>query len=215
MLVLGPVLLVGLYRFVNPPVTLYATLASGGTIQRDWVALDQISPNLVEAAIASEDGKFCEHHGFDWAAIHAAMKSNEHGGTLHGASTISMQTAKNAFLWEDRTWLRKGLEAYFTVLIEAVWPKRRIMEVYLNLAQWGDRLYGAEAASERYFHVGARALSPDEAARLVAVLPNPREWSPVAESRMVALRSRIIVTRAVEIRESGRARCALRAPGHA
>lgn len=178
-----------LYRFVNPPLTplmvsrMAVQLFHGEKISltKQWVSLDKISPELPLAVVASEDNLFLEHHGFDFGAIDKAKDFNDRkkGKRLHGASTISQQTSKNVFLWSGRSWIRKGLEAYFTVLIEFVWPKKRILEVYLNVIEMGDGIYGAEMASESYFHKPALRLTRSEAALLAAILPNPRKWSPV------------------------------------
>lgn len=147
--------------------------AAGKTVKRDWTGIANIDIDLPRAVIAGEDGKFCSHMGFDVEAIGKALESNAEGRRLRGGSTVSQQTAKNAFLWPQRSWLRKGLESYFTVLIELVWGKRRIMEVYLNIAEFGIGVYGAEAASQHYFGKSAANLTRNEAARLVAVLPSP------------------------------------------
>ena len=174
--VLLSILAVTLYRDIPPPGTplMLLRLADGNGITKSWRGLEEISPLLVETVISGEDETFCGHHGFDWNAIAAAWRRNQHGsGRLLGASTISMQTAKNLFLWPGRDWLRKGLEAYFTALIELAWSKRRIIEVYLNIAEWGPGIYGAEAAAAHYFHTSAARLSPDEAVRLAALLPDP------------------------------------------
>src|SRR5258708_31489308 len=178
--VIVPVSLIFLFRFVPPPITplMLATILTDGPISQRWVPLDAISPNLVRAVIGSEDSKFCSHYGFDLAAIDKALAANASGGNLRGASTISQQTAKNLFLSPDRTWTRKGIEAYLTVLLEALWPKRRIMETYLNIAEWGPRRFGAEAAAETDFHKPAAKLSVMEAARLATILPNPRTYPP-------------------------------------
>jgi monofunctional biosynthetic peptidoglycan transglycosylase len=192
---LGSVFLVVVYRVVPPPVTplMLIRLVEGHGIGKSWRPLGEISPNLAHAAMAGEDAKFCEHHGFDWDAIHAAWHRYEEGARkLRGASTISMQTAKNVFLWPGRDWIRKGLEAYFTVLIEFVWGKARIMEVYLNVVEWGPGIYGAEAASQYYFHKPARALTVEEAVRLAAILPDPLKWSASRPDRYVAERAGFI-----------------------
>jgi monofunctional glycosyltransferase len=173
--------LVALFRDVAPPATPLMLLrrAEGYGIDRQWRPLGDISPFLIRAVIAGEDQKFCLHHGFDWDAIAAAWKHDESArGGLRGASTISMQTAKNVFLWPGRDWLRKAFEAYFTTLIELVWGKRRILEVYLNVVEWGPGIYGADAAAEHYFHTPAARLSPAEAVRLAAILPDPLHRSP-------------------------------------
>jgi monofunctional biosynthetic peptidoglycan transglycosylase len=168
-------------------------LVEGHGISKSWRLLDAISPNLVHAVMAGEDAKFCEHHGFDWDAIHAAWHRYEEGARrLRGASTISMQTAKNVFLWPGRDWIRKGLEAYLTLLIELAWGKPRIIEIYLNVVEWGPGIYGAEAASQFYFHKSARALTVEEAARLAAILPDPLKWSASRPDRYVAERAGFI-----------------------
>jgi monofunctional biosynthetic peptidoglycan transglycosylase len=151
-------------------------------LRQRWVGLDQISPNLPLAVVASEDQKFPEHWGFDVAAIEKAYSLNQHSHRVHGASTISQQVAKNLFLWSGRSYFRKGLEAYMTVLIEACWPKRRILEVYLNIAEFGHGIYGAEAAAQHFFHRPAAHLTRGDAAVLAAVLPNPQRFSAVAPS---------------------------------
>jgi monofunctional biosynthetic peptidoglycan transglycosylase len=160
-----------------------------------WTPLEDISPALVRAAIAAEDGKFCDHDGFDWQAIQQAARRNARGQRVRGGSTISQQTAKNVFLTPSRNWLRKGLEAYFTVLIEALWPKRRIVEVYLNVVQFGPNVFGAEAAAEYYFHKPASQLTAFEAARLAAVLPDPEDWRVVGAGPYVAHRTGTIAAR--------------------
>lgn len=165
-----------LYKFVPPPVT--ATMIfDGNGITKDWEPLSNIDRNLVTAVIAAEDGKFCLHSGFDAEAIEKAIKNNANGGRLRGGSTISQQTAKNVFLWQGGGFVRKGFEAWFTFLIENIWGKRRIMEVYLNVAETGIGTYGAEAGAQRYFNRSAARLSKIEAARMAAALPLPKERS--------------------------------------
>lgn len=170
-------------RFVPPPTTAFMLARRVDAItagERDfridqrWVRYDAISPAMPIAVVASEDQRFPHHHGFDLDAIADALEERGRGERQRGASTISQQVAKNLFLWSKPSWVRKGLEAYFTVLIEATWPKRRILEVYLNIAEFGDGIYGVEAASQRYFRKPASALGEREAARLAAVLPNPK-----------------------------------------
>ncbi len=185
------------YRFINPPFT-YLTVRDefkGANVQQDWTGLDDMTPNIAYAAVAAEDRNFCRHRGFDFDAIEKARIANARtrasgSGELRGASTISQQVAKNAFLWPQRSYVRKGLEAWFTVLIETLWPKRRIMEVYLNIAEWGPAVYGAEAASDHYFNKHADALTRTEAARLISILPSPLKWSPTAPSKRVKRKSR-------------------------
>ena len=165
-----------LYRVVPVPVTI-TMLADANGFTRDWTALSEIDRDMIDAAISGEDGKFCSHDGFDRAAIEKAMEKNARGKRLRGGSTISQQTAKNVFLWQGTgwsRWLRKGLEAWFTVLIEQVWGKRRIMEVYLNVAETGIGTYGAESGAQRYYNKPAASLSAVEAARIAAALPAPR-----------------------------------------
>lgn len=186
---------VAIYRFVPPPATplMLIRLVEGHGIDKDWRPLSQISPHLVRAVMAGEDARFCQHHGFDWGAIDDAWRRYESGrGKLRGGSTISMQTAKNVFLWPGRDWVRKGFEAYFTVLIEFLWGKHRIMEMYLNVVELGPGLYGAEAASRYYFHKPAAALTEPEAARLAAILPDPLKWSPIRPDRAVLGRAAVI-----------------------
>ncbi len=171
-----------LYRFVPPPFTftMMGDVIGGRSVSKDWMPLSEIDPNMARAAIASEDAKFCNHYGFDAAAIAKAAARNAKGGRIRGGSTISQQTAKNAFLWQGGGFFRKGLEAYFTVLIETIWGKRRIMEVYLNIAETGIATYGVNAGAMRYFNHDASTLSPTEAARIAAVLPLPKKRGAVA-----------------------------------
>jgi len=193
--IIGSILLVAVYRYVPPPGTPLMLLrhVEGYRSHKSWTPLDQISANLVRAVIAGEDTRFCSHHGFDWSAIETAWdRYHSRRGRSLGASTISMQTAKNVFLWPGRDWLRKAFEAYFTVLIEVAWGKQRIMEVYLNVAEWGPGIYGAEAAAQHYFHKPAAALTIGEAVRLAAVLPDPLDWSPIRPTRRVLARSAVI-----------------------
>jgi monofunctional biosynthetic peptidoglycan transglycosylase len=171
-------LLVIVFRFVPVPVTATMLMDDNG-ITKDWEPLSDIDRNLVRAAIAAEDRKFCSLNGFDQEAIENAIRSNREGGRIRGGSTISQQTAKNVFLWQGGGYFRKGLEAWFTFLIENIWGKRRIMEVYLNVAETGIGTYGAEAGAERYFDKSAASLTPIEAARMAAALPLPKERSVV------------------------------------
>jgi len=147
-------------------------------LEKDWVSIDRISSHMVQAVVAAEDQKFLDHFGFDTEAIHKAMEGNRAGRNLKGGSTISNQAAKNVFLWPGRNYLRKGLEAYFTLLIEIFWSKERIMEVYLNVIEMGDGIYGVEAAAQAFYKKSADKLSKSESAMIAAVLPNPRRWSP-------------------------------------
>ncbi|MCE9649065.1 MAG: monofunctional biosynthetic peptidoglycan transglycosylase [Parvibaculum sp.] len=176
-----PALILLLYRVMPPPVTplMLIRLAEGhGGITKSWRPLSRISPNLQRAVIASEDAKFCTHSGFDWDAVDRALEHNQAGGGLRGASTISMQTAKNLFLWPERNFIRKGAEAYLTVWLEALLPKKRILELYLNEIEWGPGLYGAEAAAQEYFGVSAAHLTSRQAALMATALPNPLGWRP-------------------------------------
>ena len=179
--VAGSVLWVLIYRFVPPPITftMIGDIASGESISRDWMPLSQIDRSMVQAAIAAEDAKFCAHNGFDREAIESAMKRNARGGRIRGGSTISQQTAKNAFFWQGGGYIRKALEAWFTLLIENLWGKPRIMEVYLNIAETGIATYGVNAGSLRYFKHDASHMSTSEAARMAAVLPLPKKRGAV------------------------------------
>src|SRR5438552_17407122 len=170
------------YRFINPPITftMLGDVVAGRGAARDWTPISQIDRDMVRASIAAEDGKFCSHHGFDFEAIEDAMKRNASGGRVRGGSTISQQTAKNVFLWQSGGYARKGVEAWFTFLIEHLWGKRRIMEVYLNNAETGIGTYGVSAGSQRYYGHDASAMTPLEAARIAAVLPLPKERGAVA-----------------------------------
>jgi monofunctional glycosyltransferase len=181
-----------LYRLIDPPITwlMIRNGVSGAPIEKDWVDLEDMTPNLPYAAIAAEDAHFCDHHGFDFTAMEKARKANARGKTLRGGSTISQQTAKNVFLWPNRSYVRKGLEAYFTGLIELLWPKRRIMEVYLNIAEWGPGIYGAQAASQYYFNTDADKLSRTQAARLISILPSPKKWSPKSPGKRLQRKAR-------------------------
>ncbi|HYD69330.1 monofunctional biosynthetic peptidoglycan transglycosylase [Azospirillum sp.] len=198
-----------IYRVVPPPATplMLIRAAGGAGLEKDWTPLERLSPHLVRAVVASEDTLFCAHSGFDWAAIEDALEDNEEGKRLKGGSTISQQTAKNAFLWPDRTWIRKGMEAYFTALVELSWPKRRIMEVYLNVIEWGDGVYGAEAAARTHFRKAAADLTRREAALLSVLLPNPRNWTPATP--YVQRRAGVIERRMAVVDRDGLAGCAL------
>jgi len=145
---------------------------------KDWVSIDKISPNIVNAVVAAEDNNFVDHFGFDFKAMDEAFKHNKKGKRVRGASTISQQTAKNVFLWPSRSYIRKAFEAYFTVLIEVFWSKKRVMEVYLNVIEFGDGIYGVEMASQIYFNKSASRITREEAALLAAILPNPLKRNP-------------------------------------
>jgi monofunctional biosynthetic peptidoglycan transglycosylase len=200
-----------LYRFIDPPIT--ATMASdlvgGRGATRQWMSLDVIDRDMVRAVVAAEDSKFCAHSGFDWDAISDAARRNASGGRIRGGSTISQQTAKNAFLWPGRDWIRKGLEAGYTVAIETVWGKRRIMEVYLNVAEWAPGVYGAEAAAQHWFGKSAADLSAREAARLAAILPSPRRYDAASPGPYVRRRASRIQAAMGTVRQQGLAACVL------
>jgi monofunctional biosynthetic peptidoglycan transglycosylase len=200
------VLWVLLYRFVNPPVTFtqLGDMIAGNGATRQWMGIERIDRNMVRAVIAGEDGKFCSHSGFDREAIEAAFRRNMEGGSvLRGGSTISQQTAKNAFLWQGGGFFRKGVEAWFTFLIEHLWSKRRIMEVYLNLAETGIGTYGANAGAQRYFNHDASRLSPQEAARIAAVLPLPKRRAAIAPRGFTRRYGNIIAARMGAVRRDG------------
>ena len=172
--------LVASIRFINPPRTPLMIIRALGsrTIDYRWKPLDQIAPGLQQAVMAAEDQRFIDHDGFDWNEIQNALEENESRKKPRGASTISMQVARNLFLWPGGGWFRKGLEAYFTVLLETCCSKYRIMEIYLNVAEWGPGIFGAEAAADFHFHKPAARLTIRESAALAAVLPSPNKWSP-------------------------------------
>ncbi len=207
--VVGSLLWVLLYRFVPPPVTLtmLGNALDGRGITKDWMSLSQMDPDMARAAIGAEDARFCAHSGFDLRALEQAVKRNARGKRLRGGSTISQQTAKNAFLWQRRSYLRKGLEAWFTVLIEAMWGKRRIMEVYLNLAETGIGTYGANAAAMRYFGHDASRLSPQEAARIAAILPLPKKRGAIAPTGFTRRYGNNIARRIAIVRGGGLDKC--------
>ena len=204
------VLWVGLYRFIALPGGIYmATEAwEHGGIRQHWRPIEEISPRLVRSVMAAEDARFCDHHGFDFDAIRAAMRRNEQGKRTYGASTITQQTAKNVFLWHQRSWVRKGLEAGFTVLIELLWPKQRIIEMYLNTAEFAPGVFGAEAAAQHHFGRPALALTLAQASRLAAVLPNPKSRNAARPSNFVKRRARQIAAGAETLKAEGRDKCA-------
>jgi monofunctional biosynthetic peptidoglycan transglycosylase len=175
-----------IYKFIPVYVTPLMIVRSGEqlfngeklSMKKEWVSIDEISPSMVNAVVASEDNLFMSHFGFDFSAIEKAKERNKQGGRIYGASTISQQTAKNVFLWPQRSWLRKGLEVYFTFLIELLWTKERIMEVYLNVIETGDGIYGVQRASQIYFDKPASKLTPSQAALIAGALPNPLRFNP-------------------------------------
>jgi monofunctional glycosyltransferase len=199
---LSSILLTILYRFIPVYYTplMFSRLVERKLdgkdfkLMRDWESLENISPNLVTAVISSEDQKFLEHNGFDYEAMKKAFDSNKKGKKIRGGSTISQQVAKNVFLWQGRSYLRKGLEAYFTVLIEFIWSKERIMEVYLNVIEMGQGVYGAEAASQYYFHKSAKNLNRSQAAWVAAILPCPLKYDPNHPSGYLLRRHAFIQT---------------------
>ena len=204
-LVLLALTMVLLFRFVAPPTTLtiLGEARRLGGVERTWVPLDRIAPVMARAAVAAEDANFCRHWGFDMAAIRSAIES----GADRGASTISQQTVKNVFLWQGRSWPRKALEGLMTPVVEALWPKRRILEVYLNVAEFGEGVFGVEAAARSAFGVRAADLTDVQAARLAAVLPNPKGRSAADPSDFVRRRAASIRDGAATIRADGRADC--------
>lgn len=198
--------LVIFYRFVPVPVTA-TMLMDGNGITKDWTSLSRIDRNMVSAVIAGEDGKFCSHTGFDREAIEQAIERNAKGGRIRGGSTISQQTAKNVFLWQGGGYFRKGMEAWFTLLIEHIWGKRRIMEVYLNVAETGIGTYGVEAGAQRYYNHSAARLSRSEAARMAAALPLPKERSVVSPTGFTRRYGNTIQARIGVVRRDGLDAC--------
>jgi monofunctional biosynthetic peptidoglycan transglycosylase len=200
-----PILLILLFRFVPLPGTpeMLASLITLNPVRYSWSG--EVSPWLGQAVIASEDQRFCAHHGFDWKSIDSAIKSHERHPKkqLRGASTLSQQTARSLFLLPVRSWIRKGMEAYLTVLIEALWPKKRILDAYLNVVDFGNGNFGAEAAAQSYFHQSASTLNPAQAARLAAILPDPDKWSAAEPGPYVARRTGTIIGRMAEVRRDG------------
>jgi monofunctional biosynthetic peptidoglycan transglycosylase len=199
------VLWVLLYRFVPPPITftMMGDVVAGRGLNKDWLSFDEMDGDMARAVIAAEDAKFCLHNGFDREAIEKAVRYNSRGGRIRGGSSISQQTAKNAFLWQGGGFVRKGLEAWFTVLIENIWGKRRIMEVYLNVAETGIGTYGANAGARRYFNHGAAQLTPVEAARIAAVLPLPKAREAIAPTGFTRRYGNMIVARMGAVHRGG------------
>lgn len=188
-------------KFINPPITFlmiqrgfeWKAEGKGFKIEKEWLDYEDISNNLKKAAIAGEDAYFLTHSGFDTEAIMKAFEKNQEGKKIRGGSTISQQVAKNVFLWPERSWLRKGLETYFTFLVELFWSKKRILEVYLNVIEMGQGVYGAEAAAQYYYNKSAKSLTKKEAALIIAILPNPRKWDARRPSNYVNNRANSIV----------------------
>jgi monofunctional glycosyltransferase len=197
--------LILLFSFVPPPINLYQLGESWrlGGITKDWVSFEEIAPAMAHSAVAAEDANFCRHWGFDMKAIRAVVAE---GGT-GGASTISQQTVKNVFLWHGRSWLRKAMEAVLTPFVELVWSKERILEVYLNVAEFGEGIFGVQAAAQHYFGVDARDLTDVQAARLAAILPNPKDLNPAKPSGYVRQRTRSIMAGADTVAAGDQGAC--------
>lgn len=199
-------LLVILLRFVNPYMTYYfvSERMRLGEVTRDWTPIEEFSSVMARSVVAAEDANFCNHFGFDVEGIKAALADN---GRLRGGSTISQQVAKNVFLWQGRTWVRKGIEAWFTLLIELIWPKQRIVEVYLNIAEMDEGVFGAAAAGRQYFKVEPGKISALQAGRIAAILPSPKKRSASRPTAYVKKRTRQIMAGARTIAADGRAKC--------
>lgn len=199
------ILATALFAVVNPPTNMYMRAEAHrlGGVKQNWVPLEQIAPAMARSAVAAEDANFCEHWGFDMQAIRTALAE----GSQRGASTISQQTVKNVYLWHGRTYTRKALEAMMTPLVEAVWSKRRIIEVYLNIAEFDEGVFGVGAAAQHYFGVSARDLSATQAARLAAILPSPKKRSASNPSSFVRKRTQQIRDGAATIKADGRSAC--------
>ncbi len=191
-----------LFRFINPPTSslMTANALSGRTVQHEWVSLENISPHLVRAVVTSEDARFCRHWGVDWGELEDAMeRAEKRGGGPRGASTIPMQTAKNLFLWQRRSYLRKAIEIPLAYVMSALWPKRRMLEIYLNIAEWAPGVFGIQAAARHHFNIAAAGLDPRQSAQLAAALPNPHvrnAGKPGPKTRALARRMETRVKRA-------------------
>ncbi|WP_319784331.1 monofunctional biosynthetic peptidoglycan transglycosylase [Oceanisphaera sp. IT1-181] len=196
-----PLLLTLVYRFLPVPVTplMVIRLIEGESLSKHWQPAHRIANSLKSSVIASEDNKFCQHSGFDWDAFADVASEFKNEGKLRGGSTISMQTAKNLYLWPGRSWVRKGLEAVYTPMLELMLPKERIMTLYLNIAEFGPGIYGAEAAAQAYFNTSAAQLSPYQSALLAAVLPNPRQYNAGRPSAYVQGRAATIRVRVKQL----------------
>lgn len=215
-LILFPLISVGVHRFLPPLFTILMVkqAVAGHGIDYQWRSIDKISSQLVRAVIAAEDARFCEHKGFDFDAIQKALEANERAeasgsSKMRGGSTITQQTAKNVFLWPGRDWVRKGLETGYAGLIEIGWGKRRIMEVYLNVAEWAPGVYGAEAAAQHWFGISAKDLNRQQGARLAAILPAPRRYKAANPGPYVQRRARRIQANMGEVRAQGLDACVL------
>ncbi|SEO59666.1 monofunctional biosynthetic peptidoglycan transglycosylase [Salinihabitans flavidus] len=199
------ILIVLLFAVVNPPITytMYSEKTRLGRLDHQWAPREAIAPVMMRSVVAAEDANFCNHWGFDMSAIRAALND----GAVRGASTISQQTVKNVYLWQGRSWPRKALEALLTPIVELAWSKRRILEIYLNVAEFGEGIFGVEAAARHYFDVGPAALSPRQAALLAAVLPSPRTRNAAQPSGALRQRAARIADGAATIARDGRAAC--------
>ena len=194
-----------LLRFVPVPVTL--NMLRNDNVTRDWVAIEDVSPDIIYAIVGAEDSRFCSHNGVDWDATLDALDSNQSGGRRRGASGLSQQTAKNVFFWNGGGYVRKAFEAYAAYFIDFTWGKRRVMEVYLNVAEWGDGIYGIEEAAQNRFGKSAKDLNPREAALLAAVLPSPNKWRVDPPGPYVTERAATLLARAQTVRNEGTAKC--------
>jgi len=198
---LAPHLLLLIYGILPPPITplMVLRLAQSEGLHKEWVSLKEIQPYLAYSVIAAEDNRFCQHAGVDWQELNEQIERYKAGEETRGASTVTMQTVKNLILWPGRDPLRKGLEIYFAHYLDFIWSKRRIMEVYLNVVEWDNGVYGAEAAARHHFKRQAGDLTPGQAALLAATLPNPREWNAGKPGPYVSSRSRIIAGRVEQL----------------
>jgi len=197
-----PVAAIAVLRSVRPLFTVYMAvrmLGGGRAPDYRWTKLPAMSPYIVRAVVAAEDARFMQHRGFDWTEMQSAVRASQRGRRLRGASTISMQCARSVFLWPGRSAVRKGMEVYLTVLLEALWPKERILEMYLNVVEWGDGTYGCEAAAQRHLQTSCARLDAEQAARLAAILPNPRRWSASQPGRYVRKRAATIRERMQQV----------------
>ncbi|HWY66472.1 MAG TPA: monofunctional biosynthetic peptidoglycan transglycosylase [Rhizomicrobium sp.] len=205
LLVAAPIILLLVFRVLPVPGTpeMLLSLVQGKGASYHWT--DDISPRLERAVIAAEDQNFCTHHGFDWVSINKAMQDHDRhpAKPMRGASTISQQAARTLFLLPARSWIRKGLEAYLTVMLETLWPKKRILVAYLNLVDWGDGIFGAEAAADAYFGTDAGSLDNAQAARLAAILPNPHKWKAAHPGRYVRHRTGLLESRSAMVTRDG------------
>lgn len=200
-----PVLAVTLYAFANPPMThtIFREVARLETVDWEWIDIDDVSPHVLRAVVAAEDSGFCDHWGFDMASIRAALDD----GAARGASSLTQQTVKNVFLWQNRSWTRKAIEALLTPVVEAIWSKRRILEVYVNVAEFGEGVFGIDAAAHRYFRTEPANLTATQAAQLAVVLPNPKERNPARLPTWLKKHAAQVADGAATIKADGRASC--------